>query len=230
MEVAIVAAAVVVVAVVVLLLTLRSTLIVVPPNQLAVISGRSHRLPDGSTVGYKVVSGGRAVVIPIFEEVDWMDLAPLPVELEARKAHAKDGTVTLGGVARVRITRNPRHQRNAIERFLAMDREQIGTVAAQTLEGVLREVAARLTLAKLSDDEEWLANVLREEAEPDFDKLGLELDTVKLRVELVEERPSADAGDEISALEPPAAPTPAPAPPDAGEPLAGDRPPWARET
>ena len=230
MEVVIVAATVVVVLVVVLVLVLRSALILVPPNQLAVISGRSHRLPDGRTVGYKVVSGGRAVVVPILEQVDWMDLSNIPLELEVRKAYAKDGTVNLSGAAQVRITRNPSTQPNAIERFLSMSREQIGTIASQTLEGVLREVAARLTLTKLTDDEEWLMNVLMEEAEHDFAKLGLDLDTVRLRVEVVERRPPADADAQAPPPEPAAPLAPAPGQPDAAaDPLDGDSPPWARE-
>ena len=34
-------------------------LVICTPNEVLVISGRSHRLPDGSTVGYKVLHGGR---------------------------------------------------------------------------------------------------------------------------------------------------------------------------
>ena len=32
----------------------------VPPNAVAIFSGRKHELPDGRTVGYRMVRGGAA--------------------------------------------------------------------------------------------------------------------------------------------------------------------------
>lgn len=42
----------------------------VPPNQAAVISGRSRRLADGTTVGYRLVRGGATLILPFLEKVD----------------------------------------------------------------------------------------------------------------------------------------------------------------
>ena len=41
------------------LLTIRRSLIIVPPNQLAVISGRQTPSPGGGMRGYRLVRGGR---------------------------------------------------------------------------------------------------------------------------------------------------------------------------
>ena len=38
------------------------------PNEILVISGRRHELADGTSVGYKVLHGGRGLRIPILEE------------------------------------------------------------------------------------------------------------------------------------------------------------------
>ena len=45
------------VAAVILLSVVRSCMYIVPPNQLLVLSGRTHRRPDGAVVGYRVVHG-----------------------------------------------------------------------------------------------------------------------------------------------------------------------------
>ena len=42
----------------------RRLLYICRPNEILIFSGRKHRLPDGSVVGYKVVRRGWAVHIP----------------------------------------------------------------------------------------------------------------------------------------------------------------------
>ena len=43
------------------------------PNELIVFSGRKRTLPDGTTVGYRVLTGGRAQRWPILEKAERMD-------------------------------------------------------------------------------------------------------------------------------------------------------------
>jgi flotillin len=46
----------------------------VPPNEAAAFSGRKRKLPDGRTVGYRLVRGGAALRIPLLEKVDYLSL------------------------------------------------------------------------------------------------------------------------------------------------------------
>ena len=71
--------------------------------------------------------------------------------------------------------------RNAVERFLGMSNVQIAVVARQTLEGVLREVLAQLTPEEVNEDRLKFAETLKQNAQDDFDKLGLELDVLKVQ-------------------------------------------------
>jgi flotillin len=71
--------------------------------------------------------------------------------------------------------------RNAVERFLGTTPEQIAVVARQTLEGVLREVLAQLTPEEVNEDRLKFAETLKQHAQDDFDKLGLELDVLKVQ-------------------------------------------------
>ena len=45
----------------------------VSPNAVAVLSGRKRKLPDGRTVGYRMVRGGAALRIPLLEKVEAFD-------------------------------------------------------------------------------------------------------------------------------------------------------------
>jgi len=54
-------------------------------------------------------------------------------------------------------------------------------VARQTLEGVLREVLAQLTPEEVNEDRLKFAETLKHNAQDDFDKLGLELDVLKVQ-------------------------------------------------
>jgi len=152
------------------------------PNEILVISGRRHALPDGSTVGYKVLHGGRGLRIPILEEINRMDTRLIPVTVEVKNAYSRGGIpLVVHAVANVKIATDPRLVRNAIERLLSVPTSQIAMVAQQTLEGVLREVVAELTPEEVNEDRLKFAATLMRNAKDDFDKLGLELDVLKIQ-------------------------------------------------
>src|SRR5690606_19816968 len=152
------------------------------PNEILVISGRSHKLADGSSVGYKVLHGGRGIRIPLLETVDRMDTRLIPVMVEVQNAYSKGGIpLTVHAIANIKVTSNRGHVRNAIVRLLSMNQRQIATIGQQTLEGVLREVVAELTPEETNEDRLKFADTLAKFAKDDFDKLGLELDVLKVQ-------------------------------------------------
>ena len=46
------------------------------PDQILVIAGRGRRRRDGQRIGYRVVHGGRALMVPWLEHRRWMDVRP----------------------------------------------------------------------------------------------------------------------------------------------------------
>ena len=42
------------------------------PNEVLIFSGRTHKLPDGRSVGFRVISGGRTFRVPMIETVERM--------------------------------------------------------------------------------------------------------------------------------------------------------------
>lgn len=165
-----------------LIFLLSRFLVICRPNEIVVISGRKHQLADGTTVGYKVLHGGRGFRIPLLEQVNRMDMRLIPVQVEVHNAFSRGGIpLMVHAIANVKISSLPGLARNAIERSLSMTPRQIGAVAQQTLEGVLREVVAELTPEEVNEDRLKFAGTLIRHAKDDFDKLGLELDVLKVQ-------------------------------------------------
>ncbi len=62
--------------VVVGLWVLRGLVEICPPGFVIVLSGRSHPGPNGSTIGYRVVTSGRVVRMPVLETANLLDCRP----------------------------------------------------------------------------------------------------------------------------------------------------------
>lgn len=151
------------------------------PNQILVIAGRRHRRGDGQTVGYRVITGGRAFALPVFERCSWMDVRTVPVAIHVEKAYARGGTpIDVEAIATVKIDSDPASVGNAIERFLQHDPKELVEVSRQTLEGHLRAMVAALSPEQVNEDRLRFAHQVGEVVQPEMAKLGLRLDTFKL--------------------------------------------------
>ncbi len=81
----------VIVSLILVLMLIGKNYIKVSPNQAAIISGRTRRLGDGSTVGYRQVRGGATLVIPFLEKVEYLDLNVITVPLATSRAYTVQG-------------------------------------------------------------------------------------------------------------------------------------------
>lgn len=172
----------IVVAFAVFVVILQRFLFICRPNEILIFSGRKHRLPDGTESGFKILKGGRGFRMPFIETVHAMDMRLFPVEVQVNNAYSKGGIpLSVHAIANVKIASSDAALRNAAERFLGQHPGQIAMVAQQTLEGVLREVVAQLTPEEVNEDRLKFADSLIENARDDFDKLGLELDVLKVQ-------------------------------------------------
>ena len=167
----------------VILAIAKQFLFIGKPNEVLVFSGRSRRLADGSTIGYReVLGGGWTFLWPIIEKVDRMRLTTIPIEINTTNAYSAGGIpLTVHAVANVKVSSKPERVKNAIERFMGRDPLEIQRVAKETLEGHLRGVLARLTPEEVNEDRLKFAQELTDEAEEDFAKLGLDLDVLKIQ-------------------------------------------------
>ncbi|MDJ0554204.1 MAG: SPFH domain-containing protein [Microcoleaceae cyanobacterium MO_207.B10] len=168
--------------VVALIWFLNTFLQICKPNEILILSGRKRRTKEGQEVGYRVIFGGRTILIPILETAKTMDLRTMPVPVEVRNAYSKGGTpLHIQAIANVKVSNDPQIVGNAIERFLDRDRSEITRVARETLEGNLRGVVATLTPEQLNEDRLRFAERIADDVSRDLVKLGLQLDTLKIQ-------------------------------------------------
>ncbi len=154
----------------------------VPPNLVAVLSGRKRKLPDGRVVGYRMVRGGAALRIPLLEKVDYLSLNVITIPLEIRRAYTVQGVpVSVKAVANVKIRSDEMSLHAAAERFLGMTHANIQQVIFQTLEGHLRSILGNLTVEEVNSDRQSFAQKLTSEAAADLEKMGLGVDVLTIQ-------------------------------------------------
>jgi len=180
---ALMAAAVVVVAIVIALMAIRRLIIIVPPNEAAVITGRTRALPDGERIGYRSVIGGRTLRIPILEQVEYVTLESIPIEISVSNAFSKGNIpLTIDAIANVKIASEPETVfNNAVERLLDKSPDEVREMARDTLMGNLRGVLATLTPEEVNEDRLGFARALSEDAGDDLAALGFHLDVLKIQ-------------------------------------------------
>lgn len=186
-------AAALVIALLIALALLSKNYIKVSPNQAAIISGRSRKLSDGTTVGYRQVRGAATLVWPFLEKVEYLDLNVITVPLATSRAYTVQGVpVSVKAVANVKIKGDDQSLRSAAERFLGMPQEQFHRLVFQTLEGHLRAILGTLTVEEINNDRQSFALKLTTEAAGDLEKMGIGLDALTIQ-EISDEEGYLDA-------------------------------------
>ena len=181
-EIIVVVAITILVVVIFIGYTLKNLLFVATPNQVLVLAGGQHKLKGKGIVGYRAIRGGRAVRLPLIESVHWMDLSNIPVDIQVNHAFSKGGIpLNVQGVAHVKLPGSEPRLSNAVEGVLGRSRAEIAQIARETLEGNVRGVLAQLTPEQVNQDKMAFATQLLDEAEHDFVRMGLVLDTLKIQ-------------------------------------------------
>lgn len=181
MEEIIILAVIVLIAALIVLRVVAKLLLIAQPNEVIILSGRRRTLPDNSVVGYRMIRGGRALRIPFLERAAKMTLETIPLELSINNAYSKGGIpLVVEAIANVKIDSKEPAFGNAVERFLNRSEAEIQKIAKETLEGNLRGVLASLTPEEVNEDRMKFAEVLMDEADIDLQKLGIQLDTLKI--------------------------------------------------
>jgi flotillin len=166
------------------LAVIKRVLYVCQPSEVLIFSGRRRVAGNGRIAGYRIIRGGRGIRVPLFETVDKMDLTNMIIDVRVTNAYSKGGIpLSVQGVANIKVPGEEPLLNNCLERFLGQSREEIMKIARETLEGNLRGVLAGLTPEQVNKDKEEFASKLAEEAEQDFSRLGLVVDTLKIQNE-----------------------------------------------
>lgn len=156
-------------------LVVRRLLLIPRPDEALVLTGRKYQQADGAAVGYRVARG-RVLRLPVVESAQSIHLGVMPVPVQVEGATCADGVpLDITATAQVKVGSDALLLRRAVERFLAVPPASIATAAAQTLEGALRQTAAKLKLDQIDRDRLQLNELIAHDAGRDLEQRGLEL-------------------------------------------------------
>lgn len=169
----IVAAVAVALAFVMLVALFLKNYIKVPPNQVAVFSGRGTP---------KIVRGGGRFKLPGIQRVDIMNIEPFKVDVDIKNAVSSEGVpVSVGAVALVRFGSAEETIATAVERFLTSEDVTMMEQAREIVSGNLRGIIANMTVEELNASREELSRRVVEEAESSFGRIGMELEVLTIQ-------------------------------------------------
>ena len=144
----------------------------VPPNEVAVFTGRGTP---------KVVRGGARFRVPGIERVDIMSLEPFNVSINLQNALSNNGVpVNVEAVGLVRIGSAEEAVQTAVQRFLTSDLDELRRQINEILAGSLRGITATMTVEDLNSNRDTLARNVVEEAGSDLARIGMEVDVLKI--------------------------------------------------
>jgi len=144
----------------------------VPPNEVAVFTGRGTP---------KVVRGGARFRMPGIERVDIMSLEPFNVSINLQNALSNNGVpVNVEAVGLVRIGSADEAVQTAVQRFLTSDLAELQRQINEILAGSLRGITATMTVEDLNSNRDSLARSVVEEAGTDLARIGMEVDVLKI--------------------------------------------------
>lgn len=155
----------------------------VPPNKVAIIYGRSHIIVDPNdptksrTRGFRIVHGA-ALVVPLLEEVVYLDLSNRKIELEVKDIRSLNGVkVDVEATAIVRIGTGETSLEIAATQFGDMDKEKtndlIQDILNKTLEGHFRTVISTMPPEHLYRDKSQFSEKVRNSAGNPLDGMGM---------------------------------------------------------
>ena len=163
----------------------------VPPNVALIVSGRKHKYKvkdaDGKEItrqfGYRIVRGGATFVIPFFERVDKLNLGIMQVDIKTNQPVPSQEYigVLVDGVANIKIGSDDVSVATAAEQFLGWKQSEIAAVAMQVLEGNMREIIGRMTIADLVQNRDKFANETQNAATADMRNMGLEIVNITIQ-------------------------------------------------
>jgi flotillin len=148
-----------------------------PPNKVLVVYGRKQTGKDHERRGYRLITGGSAFVLPLFEDFTYIGLETFSVESSVTDTPNKDGVpVTVEATANIKVSSDPERLSAAVERMLGKTQQEIHTMLKTTLDGLLRQIIGTLTVEDIVRNREKLAQEVLSGAQTELNKLGFQID------------------------------------------------------
>lgn len=147
-----------------------------PSNKILVIQGRI-----GGGRSADSMHGGARFVWPVVHEAAFLDLTPMTINIPLKGALSLQNIrVNVPSTFTIGIDKSPGAMQNAAERLLYLRPNEIETMASEIIFGQLRLTVASLRIEEINQDRERFLEAIRNNIDPELQKIGLHLINVNI--------------------------------------------------
>lgn len=146
----------------------------VGPNRALIVYGRG---------GTKVVVGGGALILPLFQKAEEFDLELMSFDVAPSfLLYTNQGIpLKVEAITQLKVENEGEKIKRAANQFLSRSEDDRELMVRQVMEGHLRGIVGQLTVEQLVKDPELVSARMRETVAADLDKLGLEVVSFTLK-------------------------------------------------
>jgi len=147
-----------------------------PSNKVLVVYGKTGK---GAA---KCVHGGLAIVWPLIQSSDYLDLEPFVVPIDLANALSQENIrVSVPTTVTAAISNQPGIMENAAIRLLGLSRKQIQDQAQDIILGQMRAVIATMKIEDINRDRQAFMGAVNEAVMGELEKIGLSVINVNIR-------------------------------------------------
>lgn len=147
-----------------------------PSDMILVVFGK---VGEGQSA--RCIHGGGALIWPLIQEAAFLRLTPMTIGIPLQGALSLQNIrVNVPSSFTVGISTNPSIMQNAAERLLGLEPRSIEEMAKEIIFGQLRLTVASLRIEQINQDRESFLSAIRDNVEPELNKIGLYLINVNI--------------------------------------------------
>lgn len=147
-----------------------------PSDRVLVIYGKT-----GSGASARCLAGGAAFVWPVIQDYEYLDLAPISIDVDLQGALSKQNIrVAVPSRFTVAVSNEPGVMENAAERLLGKSNEEIMHIAKDIIFGQLRLVVATMDIEEINSDRDKFLHNVSSNVGTELRKIGLTLINVNV--------------------------------------------------
>ncbi len=152
----------------------------VGPDEAMIVTGSflggNNALTDDTGRKIKIVRGGGAFILPIFQQAQFLSLLSHKLDLSTPEVYTEQGVpVIADGTALIKIGSSIEDISTAAEQFLGKSTENLEEEAQEVLEGHLRSILGGMTVEEAYRNKDKFAQEVQGVAAKDLKKMGLSI-------------------------------------------------------
>ena len=147
-----------------------------PSDKILVVYGKVEKGRSSRTM-----HGGGAFIWPLIQDYAYLSLTPMTISIPLEGALSLQNIrINVPSTFTVGISTQSEIMSNAAERLLGLGSQQIEDMAKEIIFGQLRLTVASLTIEQINQDRESFLESVRQNVEPELNKIGLILINVNI--------------------------------------------------